>query len=65
MKFRDEKNTNSFMDETNNKKDIGSNNIRTDLVNNIKEKVKKGYYNTTEVTEDLSDLFAKVFNNAV
>ena len=32
-------------------------------LSSIKEKIKSGYYNSDEVAEDLSESFAKVFNN--
>lgn len=36
---------------------------RKKLLASIKKKIKSGYYNSDEVSEDLSESFAKVFNN--
>ena len=36
---------------------------RKKLLASIKKKIKSGYYNSDEVAEDLSESFAKVFNN--
>ncbi len=35
---------------------------RKELIDSIKKKIKSGFYNSKEVTEDLSDSFADVFN---
>lgn len=36
---------------------------RKNKLASIKKKIKSGYYNSDEVSEDLSESFAKVFNN--
>jgi hypothetical protein len=35
---------------------------RSDLIAEIKKKIKAGYYGSRDVVEDLSDTFAKAFN---
>ena len=36
---------------------------RKKLLSSIKRKIKSGYYSSDEVTEDLSESFAKIFNS--
>lgn len=40
-------------------------NDRTDLLRNIKKKIKSGFYNSESVLEDLSNSFAKVLDQSV
>lgn len=39
------------------------NDDRKKLLSSIKREIKSGYYNSDEVTEDLSESFAKIFNS--
>lgn len=36
---------------------------KTHHLSQVKKKIKSGYYNTNEVIDDLSEMFAKIFNN--
>ncbi len=38
---------------------------RKELLKSIKKKIKSGFYNSKEVSEDLSESFADVFNQAL
>ncbi|MBD3344028.1 MAG: hypothetical protein GF401_03090 [Chitinivibrionales bacterium] len=39
-----------------------SSTIRNDLIQSVKSRIKKGYYNSDMVVDDLSDSFAQAFN---
>jgi hypothetical protein len=36
--------------------------VRVDLIRRVKARMRSGYYNTDEVVDDLSDSFAKAFD---
>ncbi len=38
---------------------------RRKLLQSVKKKIQSGYYNSEEVVEDLSEAFAKAFNQAL
>ena len=69
MKRAGKKTTGTAVDTSSSKKikndtyETSPANDRKKLLDTVKKKIRAGYYNSREVTEDLSDSFARVFNN--